>query len=54
MKFFMVLIQIELIFWCYGLICVDTQPELAVKIVQVIGTVLIQRYNSQGFLALLK
>lgn len=54
MKFFMVLIQIEVIFWCYGLICVDTQPHLVVKIIQIIGAVLIQRYNSQGLLALLK
>ena len=54
MKFFMVLIQIEVIFWCYGLIYVDTQPHLVVKIIQIIGAVLIQRYNSQGILALLK
>ena len=54
MKFFMVLIQIEVIFWCYGLIYVDAQPHLVVKIIQIIGTVLIQRYNSQGLLALLK
>lgn len=54
MKFFMVLIQIEVIFWCYGLIYVDTQPHLVVKIIQIIGAVLIQCYNSQGILALLK
>ena len=54
MKFFMVLIQIEVIFWCYGLIYVDAQPHLVVKIIQIIGTVLIQRYNNQGLLALLK
>ncbi len=54
MKFFLVLIQIEVFFWCYGLIYVDAQPHLVVKILQIIVAVLIQRYNSQGLLALLK